>query len=98
CKVAVPGMCPAGQYCQQTVALMTDGTCTALPGVGSPCRAPPFPGVLVDPCLGDAACITDGSASTCRELQVNGAACSVDAECWSGRCTSGTCAEPEVCS
>ncbi|MDW8361867.1 MAG: hypothetical protein RMK74_05670 [Myxococcales bacterium] len=92
CYVAVPEMCPEGQYCN--VNLMGGsfmGTCMPLPGDGQPCGM----GVTGERCADGFAC---DEGDVCRRLQDNGGACTEDSLCYSDRCVSGRCEGPEFCT
>lgn len=80
CELALPDMCPEGEYCNA-------GTCAPLPGAGQPCA---FGLILKPTCQAYMRCI-DG---TCRRLGEIGNTCVVDAECYSGTCFDGTCVAP----
>ncbi|GMV13270.1 MAG: hypothetical protein AMXMBFR56_14940 [Polyangiaceae bacterium] len=79
-RLAVPSMCPIGEYCDGAAL---DGTCKALPGPGQPCVK-----VLdSDHCAPYSRC--DGG--TCVALQKNGGPCGGSQVCYSESCVSGTC-------
>ncbi len=61
------------------------GTCVEVPGEGDPCEVRCQFGLQ---CVG----------GVCTVPADNGAACTADAECASGRCEAGACAPPEECS
>lgn len=85
CHVAIPEECPAGQYCKLTNSV--DGTCTALPAVGSACAAR-YPNDANPVCPTDSVC----SVGTCKSYASLGSACAANDECYSKVCRSGTCA------
>ncbi|HEV8246893.1 MAG TPA: hypothetical protein VGP93_14040, partial [Polyangiaceae bacterium] len=80
CQLAIPDMCPEGEYCNS-------GTCAPLPGAGEPCAGGV---VLKPPCSAYMRCVS----GTCRLLGDNGNTCAVAGECYSGVCDAGRCAAP----
>jgi hypothetical protein len=80
CELALPDMCPEGEYC-------SSGICTPAPGPGEPCAT----GLVAKRnCAAYARCVS----GTCRLLGDNGNTCVSAEECWSGVCTAGKCAAP----
>ncbi len=90
CTLAVPDMCPSGEYCQ----LGAPSQCTALPKNGEPCAG----GLILKPnCQAYNRCVN----GTCRAMGINGNTCVDDKECYSGFCDSaagGFCAPPHCTS
>lgn len=89
CHLGLPGQCPADEYCD-TTEITEAGVCKQLPADGEPC-------VLTDLCLGGLTCVAEGMNATCRAIGDNGASCSADAACRSGRCEGGRCEPPVAC-
>jgi len=81
-RMAVPSMCPTGEYCD-AAGTSNDGTCKALPGAGQACAK----------VLGDDRCAPYHrcDAGKCVGLQANGGPCGDDETCYSETCQSGTC-------
>ena len=80
CQLAVPDMCPEGEYCNA-------GSCAPLPGAGDNCAV----GIILKPtCQAYLRCI-DGK---CRRLGDIGNTCLVGGECYSGTCFDGECVAP----
>ena len=81
CDLALPDMCPEGEYCS-----FGNPNCLPLPGAGDPCA----PGILLKPrCQAYLRCVNE----VCRPLGDNGDPCGDAAECYSGVCgDSGECA------
>ena len=98
CKLAIPGQCPDGEYCdigwrpgaQATGAQDFEGMCKALPRDGQPCSE--VPGAAA--CAGGHVC---DDSSTCRAIGRIGGSCASDAGCYSGDCQGGVCVGPESC-
>jgi hypothetical protein len=86
CNVGFPDPCPSGEMCAGAAPLSGDleGTCTALPTSG-PC--------LENRCADAHRC--DGTR--CVAISGIGGACMEDADCFSGNCEGGTCAEGVLC-
>ena len=90
CLLAIPGMCPAGYFCNAT-EFFAEGTCEALPEDGETC-------VLTQRiCAPGFACVLEGEEPICRAIAENGETCTGDAACRSGNCTGGECAPPAIC-
>lgn len=88
CFLAVPEMCPEGQYCDADLAMgRLEGTCQPRPGEGQPCAGSSV-------CAEGLECI----GGTCRALRDNGEACETGEECYSGLCDGGTCAPLPLCT
>jgi len=81
CTVAVPELCPAGQYC---AAEGVSGTCAALPAAGAACTRTGL-------CAAGLRC----TGSLCAAPARIGDACTADAQCLSNACDGGVCAIPE---
>ena len=74
CELAVPDMCPEGEYCS-----FGNPSCLPLPGNGEACA----PGISLKPrCKAYLRCVNE----VCRRLGDNGDACGAGAECYSGVC------------
>lgn len=89
CHLAIPEGCPSGQYCKIT-STSIDGTCTALPAIGSAC-ADRYPNDTNPVCPVDSIC----SMGTCKAYASLGSPCAANEECYSKVCRSGTCAATE---
>jgi hypothetical protein len=82
CRLALPDMCPTGEYCNLGTSL-----CTALPGPGEACAA----GSLTKPgCAAYLRCVNN----QCRPLGDNDDPCASNDECYSGYCATARCAAP----
>jgi len=90
CKIAVPDMCPADEYCA-VPAQALDGKCTKKPGAGEACAArgddPP------EICAASMRC----DSGRCRSRQRLGGSCQADAICYSEHCRSGGCVSAGAC-
>lgn len=89
CNLGFPDPCPFDHTCEGVMPGMGDfeGTCTPLPGAGEPCRS--------GRCADGTRCASD---DTCRTVQGLGGACTEDADCFSGYCDAGACAEAVLCT
>ena len=87
CGLAIPDMCPTGEYCAGLDANAGDfeGTCAPLPGNDEPC--------VDNRCAGFHVCVE----GTCVRMKENGADCSTHEECYSGRCRDGACSPDTDC-
>jgi hypothetical protein len=90
CQLAFGALtdCGSGQTCTGTFTT-PNGMCVAYPTAGMPCN-----GV----CGGGSTCVGSSGMGTCVVLHHNGEACTMDADCYSTHCTSGTCAGAPLCS
>ncbi len=88
CKIAVPDMCPADEYCAAPPDML-DGRCTKKPGAGAACVVRGKDQI----CASGLRC--DGG--TCRARQRLGGSCQADAVCYSEHCRSGGCASGNAC-
>jgi hypothetical protein len=90
CKIAIPDMCPADEYCAVPRDAL-DGRCTKRPGAGAACATqgnePP------SICARGLAC--DGGQ--CRQRQRLGGSCQGNAGCYSDHCSSGGCVSANGC-
>jgi hypothetical protein len=92
CKLAIPSMCPTGEYCDgiDTTKGKIDGTCKALPTQGQDC-APNLAGAN---CAEGLVC---GADLTCKARGKNGVACADKSECY-GACVNKVCAPTNACT
>src|SRR5690606_38687655 len=82
CRLALPDMCPSGEYCN-----LATNQCAPLPGPGEACAA----GSLTKPgCAAYLRCINN----QCRPLGDNDDPCAANEECYSGYCANARCAAP----
>ncbi len=79
CELAVPDMCPEGEYCNA-------GVCTALPRAGEQCAI----SIVKPGCEAYARCVS----GNCRKLGDNGNTCVQPGECYSADCQGGECVAP----
>ena len=97
CTLAIPEMCPAGQYCGGVDFGSQDyeGVCIDLPGAGSSCteRGQCASGLE---CLGAEQDPDDMSDGSCLAQNANGGSCTDDDACLSEHCVDGKC-EPTAC-
>jgi hypothetical protein len=91
CSVAVPDMCPDGDYCAVPAGSL-DGTCTPLPADGESCGTWAFePGTAL------CAPYTRCEAGTCRARKALGSSCQVGSVCLSESCVANACAAQGAC-
>ena len=96
CFVAAPSMCPDDQYCDAdpTMGGPPDGTCLARPTESQPCAMT----LTGNYCGAGLVCLTTETSATCVRPKANGQPCTDDGECYSGTCSSGVCAGPQLCA
>jgi hypothetical protein len=89
CRFAIPDACPSGQFCSELdpSALDFDGVCAPAPDAGEAC------GGIFGRCALGSRCVE----GRCVAVSENGEPCAAPAECFSGFCEAGTCAEPRLC-
>ncbi len=94
CTFAYPDPCPQDQYCTAT-GPNTPGSCSLLPTDGSPCVTGAIQTYSNKLCAADHVCVS----GTCTKYRANGAACTSNAVCYSGRCDtqSGLCVPNQNC-
>jgi hypothetical protein len=90
CSLAVPDVCPEGQYCKLLPDTIAGGTCTVLPADGQPCAE-----AIAGP---ECAPITRCENGTCRSLKASGASCQSDDSCYSDECVAGSCVIETPCN
>jgi hypothetical protein len=90
CKIAIPDMCPADEYCAVPRDAL-DGRCTRRPAAGSPCATQGSDPPSI--CARGLAC--DGGQ--CRQRQRLGGSCQEDSGCYSNYCASGACVSSNGC-
>ncbi len=83
CPFAFPDPCAKDQYCTATDP-KTPGQCNDLPTEGQPCLTGTIPIYSNKVCADQHTCI----AGNCVKYRANGAACTSNAVCYSGRCDS----------
>jgi len=90
CKIAIPDMCPADEYCAVPRDAI-DGRCTKRPSAGAACAAQGNEAPSI--CARGLAC--DGGQ--CRVRQKLGGSCQENAGCYSDHCSSGGCVSSNGC-
>ena len=83
CTLAFPDPCPSDQYCTATGAT-APGNCELLPLDGKPCATALVAVFSNKVCAAAHVCVS----GTCIKLRANGATCTSNAVCYSGRCDS----------
>lgn len=88
CHLAFPDACPSGEGCDATPLTggALEGTCQTLPSAGEPC-------LQGGRCAANHGCFGD----VCRAVQHVGGACTLDGQCFSGRCDGTICVERAIC-
>lgn len=94
CGLAIPDMCPTGQYCQPNVfqppQVSLAGACTNLPGVDDPCA---LDAIYNEDCKADTRCV----GGFCKALiPIGPVQCKENAVCYSGLCNN-VCVPPIFC-
>jgi hypothetical protein len=90
CKIAIPDMCPADEYCAVPRDAL-DGRCTKRPAAGAACATQGSDPPAI--CARGLAC--DGGQ--CRPRQRLGGSCQENAGCYSDHCSSGGCVSANGC-
>ncbi|MBK7580052.1 MAG: hypothetical protein IPI67_07570 [Myxococcales bacterium] len=93
CGLAIPDMCPAGEYCKPNFFnppnVSLAGSCTLLPDVDQPCADD---ALYNDKCAAGTRCV----AGFCKALLPLGVNCGSPEVCYSGFCDA-TCKAPIFC-
>ncbi len=97
CRLALPDMCPKGQYCNVPAGIQ--GVCEDLPVDGENCTRYSLKAVCAagHRCVGRDEDAPDVTPGKCAALTALGYACKGDEGCYSGFCNNGKCAPPNYC-
>lgn len=94
CGLAIPDMCPAGQYCKPNVfnppQVSLAGSCTNLPDIDDACA---LDAIYNEDCKAGTRCVN----GFCKALVPIGVACKDNQVCYSGLCNN-ECVPPIFCS